>query len=106
VGAAILCEVAGEERLAPYREFARELGLLFQIVDDVLDVAGDAKELGKTAGKDERLAKTTYVSRFGLEGARALAGESHARARARLDDLGGEVASLAAVTDYILLRRS
>jgi geranylgeranyl diphosphate synthase type II len=106
VGSATLCGVAGDEALAPYRGFAREVGLLFQIVDDVLDVAGAAEDLGKSTGKDERLAKTTYVSRFGLDGARALAGESHARARARLDELGGDVRSLAAVTDYIYLRRS
>ncbi len=106
VGGAILCGLSGDERLDPYRAFAREVGLLFQIVDDILDVEGEALELGKTVGKDERLAKTTYVSRFGLDGARALAGESHSRARARLADLGGETLSLTAVTDYIYRRRS
>ena len=55
--------------LEPYRAFAREIGLLFQIVDDILDVDGEADELGKTAGKDARLDKITYVSRFGLDGA-------------------------------------
>ena len=104
-GGALLCGVEGEA-LELHRAFAREIGLLFQIVDDILDVEGDAEALGKTAGKDERQAKTTYVSRYGLEGARRLAGESHARARARLGDLGGDVASLAAVADYIYRRRS
>ena len=104
-GAAVLCGVAGAA-LEPYRAFAREIGLLFQIVDDILDVAGEADDLGKTAGKDARLDKTTYVSRFGLDGARELAAESHNRARACLADIDGEVGSLAAVTDYILLRRS
>ncbi len=104
-GAAILCDVSGES-LEPYRVFAREIGLLFQIVDDILDVDGEAADLGKTAGKDARLDKTTYVSRFGLDGARILAAESHRRALVSLERLGGDVGSLAAVADYILCRRS
>ncbi len=104
-GAGILCGVSGPA-LEAHRTFAREIGLLFQIVDDILDVDGEAADLGKTAGKDAQLDKTTYVSRFGLERARELARESHERARVSLDALGGDVGSLAAVTDYILFRRS
>ena len=104
-GAALLCGVA-DSGLEAYRGFAREIGLLFQIVDDILDVEGESDDLGKTTGKDARLDKTTYVSRFGLAGARTLATESHERARAGLTALGGDVGSLAAVTDYIFLRRS
>jgi geranylgeranyl diphosphate synthase type II len=89
-----------------YRAFAREIGLLFQIVDDILDVDGETVELGKTAGKDARLDKTTYVSRFGLDRARELATESNERAQARLGELGGDPGSLAAVSDYIRYRRS
>jgi len=104
-GAAILCGVSGPE-LESYRAFAREIGLLFQIVDDILDVDGETVELGKTAGKDAQLDKTTYVSRFGLVRARRLAAESHERARSRLAELGGDPGSLAAVSDYIRYRRS
>ena len=104
-GAAVLCGVT-DAGLEPYRAFAREIGLLFQIVDDILDVEGDAADLGKTAGKDAMLDKTTYVSRYGLEGAHALAAESHERAADRLGELGGEAGSLGAVTDYIYARRS
>ena len=104
-GAAVLCGVTGPP-LDPYRAFAREIGLLFQIVDDILDVEGEAADLGKTAGKDAKLDKTTYVSRFGLDGARVLAAESHERAAARLAQLGGDAGSLGAVTDYIFERRS
>ncbi|MEZ5062724.1 MAG: polyprenyl synthetase family protein [Solirubrobacterales bacterium] len=57
----------------PYRRFATELGLLFQIVDDILDVTGSDEELGKPSGSDERHGKVTYVSLFGLERARELA---------------------------------
>ena len=49
--------------------FARAIGLAFQVTDDVLDVTGDSASLGKTAGKDERAEKSTYVSTLGLEGA-------------------------------------
>jgi geranylgeranyl diphosphate synthase, type II len=89
---------------APYRRFARELGVLFQIVDDILDVAGDERATGKTHGSDERLGKATYVSVFGLERARALAGESHARARAALAEAHRRKGKLEQVADYILTR--
>ena len=49
--------------------FAKAIGLAFQVTDDVLDVTGDSASLGKTAGKDERAEKSTYVSTLGLEGA-------------------------------------
>jgi geranylgeranyl diphosphate synthase type II len=71
-------------RLAAFRAFAAELGVLFQIVDDILDVTGTEDSLGKPRGSDERHGKLTYVSSYGLEGARRLAAESHANARAAL----------------------
>ena len=80
----------------PYRRFADELGVLFQIVDDILDVTGSDEELGKPHGSDERHGKLTYVSLFGLERARELAAESHAKARAALAEAGGETADLRA----------
>ena len=63
---------------ASLRRFARELGLLFQIVDDILDVEGSEDDLGKAVGADARRGKVTYVSTHGIEGARRLAGEAHA----------------------------
>ena len=51
----------------PYRRFADELGVLFQIVDDILDVTGIDEELGKPSGSDERHGKLTYVSAYGLD---------------------------------------
>ena len=104
VAGALLSEVDAGEPLAPYRGFAREIGLLFQIVDDILDVRGEDEALGKPTGSDERLAKLTYVSRHGVEGAQALAAESYARAGERLRALPGRTDSLAAVTEYIYRR--
>jgi geranylgeranyl diphosphate synthase, type II len=88
----------------PYRRFAAELGVVFQIVDDILDVTGDEAELGKTRGSDERLGKATYVSAFGLERARELARESHAGARAALAEAEGDTDKLGRIADYILTR--
>ena len=94
-----------EAETAPYRRFAHELGVLFQIVDDILDVTGEERAIGKPSGSDERHGKATYVSVFGLDRARELAAESHAGARAALADAGGRTAKLEQVADYILTRR-
>ena len=74
---------------AALRRFARELGLLFQIVDDILDVEGSEADLGKAVGADAARGKVTYVSVHGLEGARRRAGEAHARALAALATMPG-----------------
>ena len=71
--------------ISVFRTFASELGVLFQIVDDILDVTGSQEALGKQQGSDERLGKRTYVTEFGLDGARSLARESHRTRPRRLD---------------------
>jgi geranylgeranyl diphosphate synthase type II len=95
---------------AGLRRFADELGVLFQIVDDILDVTGDREAMGKPSGADERLGKRTYVSLHGLERARELAGESHSSTKAILTDpersLEGDVSALEQITDYIYVRES
>ena len=80
-----------ETQREPYRRFASELGILFQIVDDILDVTGTDVELGKPQGSDERHGKVTYVSLYGLEEARNLASESHQHALAALSEVEGEI---------------
>jgi geranylgeranyl diphosphate synthase type II len=90
--------------------FASELGLLFQIVDDILDVTGTEEEMGKTSGTDERLGKRTYVSVFGLPRARELATRSHAAARTALDQarplLPAEPRDLELMTDFMYARNA
>jgi len=107
IEAAVVCGavLSGAADAAPYRAFAAELGLLFQIVDDILDVAGDETELGKSVGKDVAQDKVTYVSCYGLERAASLAAESADRARTLLRKLPGDTSDLAAVTDYVHRRR-
>ncbi|MDA0165696.1 polyprenyl synthetase family protein [Solirubrobacter ginsenosidimutans] len=93
--------------LDEFRKFADELGLLFQIVDDILDVTADASELGKDTGTDARHGKVTYVSRFGLPWAQSLAEQTHAAARAALARAVPDgAAELEAITDFFLDRTS
>jgi geranylgeranyl diphosphate synthase type II len=110
IGASIACvlllEGMSEPATIPYRRFASELGVLFQIVDDILDVTGDETALGKPQGTDERHGKRTYVSAFGLERARELAAESHRKARAALAETGTDTQTLEQITDYILTRET
>ena len=110
IGASVVCVLLlsgldGPATIA-YRRFAAELGVLFQIVDDILDVTGDEEELGKPQGSDERHGKRTYVSVFGLEKARELAAASHRKAREALAEAGGRTETLELITDYILTRPS
>jgi geranylgeranyl diphosphate synthase type II len=106
VTAVLLLAGVGEPATIHYGRFAAELGVLFQIVDDILDVTGDEASLGKPQGSDERHGKRTYVSVFGLDRARELAGESHAQARAALAEAGGGAGRLEQIADYILTRQT
>ena len=99
-----ILEGTDESETITYRRFADELGVLFQIVDDILDVTESDERLGKPHGSDERLDKITYVSLFGLDRARALASESHAKASAALAETHGETDDLRRVADYIFTR--
>jgi geranylgeranyl diphosphate synthase, type II len=96
-GAIMAC--ADEAVVRAVDAYASDLGLAFQIVDDILDVEGDAAELGKTAGKDAADRKPTYPALFGLDRSRALAGECADRAHAALSGAhltGGWLGAIAA----------
>ena len=104
----VVLELGGvpETDRIPYRRFAEELGVLFQIVDDILDVTGSDEELGKPSGSDERHDKLTFVSAFGLERARELASESHRNARQALAQAAARTDDLARITDFIHTRHT
>ena len=104
VGVILVLDGLRETETSPFRRFAGELGVLFQIVDDILDVTGSEEELGKPRGSDERHGKLTYVSLFGLEGAREQAAESHRKSIAALEGAAGDTGDLRAVADYIYMR--
>ncbi len=86
--------------------YGRALGLAFQIVDDVLDVEGTSESLGKTAGKDARENKPTYVSVLGMDAAKARAAHLHREALAALAPLGSRARRLRELADYIVGRSS
>ncbi len=111
IGAAIECPLllsgASEDETMRYGRFAAELGVLFQIVDDILDVTGTDAALGKSSGSDERHGKRTYVSEHGLDHARELAASSHASARDALAQAAPVGApELEQITDFIYTRTS
>jgi geranylgeranyl diphosphate synthase type II len=111
IGASVLCPLhlagADEPATMAFRRFAAELGVLFQIVDDILDVTGTEAALGKPRGSDERHGKRTYVSVFGVERARELARESHATARGALVQAAPDGApELEQLTDFVYRRTS
>ena len=83
-----------------------EIGLAFQIVDDILDVEGDAHALGKTVGKDAADDKPTYPSLFGLGRARAMAAECAARAGSILSDARLDQSPLPAIAEWVLTRKN
>jgi geranylgeranyl diphosphate synthase type II len=111
IGASVACVllVAGHDEASStlFRAYAAELGVLFQIVDDILDVTGTDDALGKPQGSDARHGKETYVSRHGLDGARELAEQSHRKAREALAQAApGGAHELEQITDFIHTRPS
>ena len=87
-------------------DYSEDIGLAFQIADDVLDMVGTREELGKDAGTDERRGKRTYPSFFGVEGARQLGEECVQRAIARLNTFDKQADPLRHIATYIMARRS
>ena len=85
--------------------YGKAIGLAFQVVDDVLDYDASTSTLGKTAGKDSRQGKPTYVSTLGLARARELAGELRSEALAALEPLGACARRLGQLADFIVLRK-
>ena len=105
----LLGALAGNALSAEERQnldrFAKRAGLLFQVVDDILDCTASTATLGKTAGKDEAADKPTYVSLLGLDAARTYADELRSDALSALSIFGERAARLTQLADYIFHRQ-
>lgn len=107
--ASIGCISAGadsEKNLKSAAKYGYNLGLAFQIIDDILDVTADEKKLGKPVGSDDKNNKTTFVSIYGVEKAFAIAAQLTNSALDALDEFEGNTERLYAITDYLLERNT
>ena len=108
VAALLGCIVANadDEKIKAAEKYCNNIGLAFQIVDDILDVTSDAETLGKPIGSDSENKKSTYVSLLGLEESQAFADRLTAEAKAVLDIFGGEGEFLSQLADKLLGRKN
>src|SRR5437588_11579970 len=97
---------ANEAELAAITEYATNLGLLFQITDDLLDVTATAEDLGKTPGKDARSRKATYPAVYGTEATKAQIEVVHRAACSALDRIERPTELLGSIADFILERQT
>ena len=97
---------ATEQLFAALDTYGTEIGLAFQIVDDILDDEGSAATLGKTAGKDRAAGKPTYPAFFGLDRSRELAAECHRKANAALESVGLLDSRLADIARWVIERKT
>ncbi|WP_180074722.1 farnesyl diphosphate synthase [Acinetobacter sp. YH12116] len=97
----------GTDRAIPQlREYGQVIGLAFQVQDDILDIISDTEVLGKTAGKDEQVEKSTYPALMGLEQAQAYATDLHDQALQALDYFAEDAAALRAISQFLWQRKS
>jgi farnesyl diphosphate synthase len=104
VGLGAACGTLSEEHARRLDRYAKAIGLAFQVVDDVLDCDASTATLGKTAGKDSRGGKPTYVSALGLSRAREFAQELRGEAHVALEGIGAPARRLGELADFIVLR--
>lgn len=95
---------ASEADLQRLSRFAKNIGLAFQIIDDILDITATQEELGKTAGKDVQAGKVTFPSLWGIEESRRQASQLVADAKAQLAVFGSKALPLLAIADFITSR--
>lgn len=97
---------ATPEEVKACEDFALNIGLAFQVADDILDVTQSTEELGKTAGKDEDTDKTTYPKLLGLEGSRLEAERLIGEAKKAMEPFGERAVPLLALADFIIDRKN
>jgi farnesyl diphosphate synthase len=97
---------AGPEHRTRLRDYARDLGLAFQVADDLIDVTGTAEAAGKAVGKDAEMGKATFISLYGVEGARTEARALAERAARSLDVYGEAAAELQALPFFLIDRQA
>ncbi|SFJ02616.1 Farnesyl diphosphate synthase [Terrisporobacter petrolearius] len=95
---------ASEEELEKVTKYGKNIGLSFQIVDDILDITGDEAKLGKPIGSDIENSKSTYPSLLGLEKSRQIARQLIDEGKSSIDDLSSEIDFLNQLGDYIISR--
>lgn len=95
---------ASDEEISALKEYGHSIGLVFQIVDDILDVEGDQDKLGKTLGKDEASGKQTFASIYGLDKSKQIAQEMTIKAKKALSVFSDTAEELILLADFLLLR--
>eukprot|EP00171_Calliarthron_tuberculosum_P016388 IDg16388t1 len=97
---------ASDEDVARVSDFAVNVGLAFQIADDVLDVTASTEDLGKTAGKDAAVDKATFPKLLGLDQSRIAAADLVRKAKESLEPYGDDNKTLLALADFIIYRNN
>lgn len=105
VGGGLIAEASSDE-VAALAAYAEDLGLAFQIVDDILDATQDAETLGKPAGQDAEMDKATFIKLLGMDGAKSKAAELVERCKAHLDRFGAVAEPLKGAADFVFERKS
>jgi geranylgeranyl pyrophosphate synthase len=106
VAAGAIMAGADDRLFAALDVYGLEIGLAFQIVDDILDEEGSAVTLGKTAGKDRAAGKPTYPAFYGLDRSKEMAAACHANARRSLELAGLLDSRLADIASWVIERKS
>lgn len=106
VSSGALCAGAADGDVYRLRSFGESIGLLFQVMDDILDVEESSSALGKTAGKDVTQQKATYPAVHGLERSHQIANELSTKAIAQLAPYGDRAARLRQIAEYLVRRRA
>lgn len=101
----LYCSDFNSEEKNALLAYAENIGVLFQIIDDLLDLTGDTEKLGKVVGRDEELNKSTYPKLMGVAAAKKAAAEHAQRAKSDLNIFGSQAQNLKDLVDYIFKRQ-